>query len=225
MKQVVFKNVTKIYNKNTNKEVVAVDNISFEVKKGEFVLLLGASGSGKSTILSLIAGFLKPTSGVVELDNEVISKLPDRFATVKRRESVGFIFQKFNLLEDLSVEENVLLPLLPLGDDIKQMQKKLDTVLEMFSISHKRAQKVAKLSGGEQQRCAIARAMINNPSIILADEPTANLDGKLTDEFIEILKSLKDEGKTVILATHDRRFEELDFVSKKIYIKDGKLCS
>ena len=224
MKQVVFKDVTKIYNKDTNKEVVAVDNISFEVKKGEFVLLLGASGSGKSTILSLIAGFLKPTSGFVELGGEVISKLPDRFATIKRRESVGFVFQKFNLLEDLSVEENILLPLLPLNDDTKKMQKKLDRVLEMFRISHKRAQKVVKLSGGEQQRCAIARAMINNPSIILADEPTANLDAKLTDEFIEILKSLKDEGKTVVLATHDRRFEELDFVTKKIHIENGRLC-
>ncbi len=216
MSEIILENITKIYNKDTIKEVVALDNISFRVDKGEVVLLLGASGSGKSTLLSMMAGFLKPTNGKVVVKGEVISKLPDHFATDFRRDNIGFIFQKFNLLEDLSVKENVLLPLIPLKIDFKSMEEKCDTVLKMFKILHKKEQKVSKLSGGEQQRCAIARAMINNPNIILADEPTANLDKKLSENFIDILMNLKNLGKTIIIATHDSRFEGLEFVDRKI---------
>lgn len=216
MSEIVVDSVTKIYNQGSQKEVIALKDISFEVKKGEVALLMGASGSGKSTLLSLIAGFLKPTFGKVVVKGEVISKLPDNFATEFRRKNIGFIFQKFNLLEDLSVKENVLLPLIPLDMKTKQMDEKANRVLELFSIKHKANQKVSTLSGGEQQRCAIARAMINEPNIILADEPTANLDKSLSEEFIEILKDLKEMRKTILIATHDSRFEDLEFVDRKI---------
>ncbi len=216
MNEIVVENVTKVYNKNSSKEVIALRDISFEIKKGEVVLLMGASGSGKSTLLSLIAGFLKPTFGKVVVKEEVISKLPDNFATDFRRENIGFIFQKFNLLEDLSVKENILLPLIPLDLDNRAMNQKAQKVMDLFSIEHKANQKVSSLSGGEQQRCAIARAMVNEPNIILADEPTANLDKNLSLEFIEILKELKKMGKTVLIATHDSRFEDLEFVDRKI---------
>ncbi len=216
MSEIVVDSVTKIYNQGSQKEVIALKDISFEIKKGEVALLMGASGSGKSTILSLIAGFLKPTFGKVVVKGEVISKLPDNFATEFRRKNIGFIFQKFNLLEELSVKENVLLPLIPLDMKTKQMEEKANRVLELFSIKHKANQKVSTLSGGEQQRCAIARAMINEPNIILADEPTANLDKSLSQEFMEILKDLKDMGKTILIATHDSRFEDLEFIDRKI---------
>ena len=216
MSEIVVDSVTKIYNQGSQKEVIALKDISFEVKKGEVALLMGASGSGKSTLLSLIAGFLKPTFGKVVVKGEVISKLPDNFATEFRRKNIGFIFQKFNLLEDLSAKENVLLPLIPIEMKTKQIEEKANKVIELFSIKHKANQKVSTLSGGEQQRCAIARAMINEPNIILADEPTANLDKSLSEEFIEILKDLKYMGKTILIATHDSRFEDLEFVDRKI---------
>ena len=216
MSEIVVENVTKIYNRGMQNELVAVKNVTFEVNKGELVLLMGASGSGKSTLLSMMAGFLKPTFGKVVVKDEVISKLPEHFATEFRRENIGFVFQKFNLLDDLSVKENVMLALIPLKMDFKKMEEMSDVALKMFSIFHKREQKVSKLSGGEQQRCAIARAMVNNPNIILADEPTANLDKNLSSEFIEILKELKSLGKTIVIATHDSRFEGLEFVDRKI---------
>ena len=216
MNEIAIENVTKIYNSGSNKEVVAIKDISFEIKRGEVVALMGASGSGKSTILSLIAGFLNPTFGKVVVKGEVISKLPDNFRTQFRRENIGFIFQKFNLLEDLTVKENILIPLIPLDIDTKEMDKKAKKVMELFSIEHKANQKVSSLSGGEQQRCAIARSMINEPNIILADEPTANLDKNLSLDFMKILKDLKNMGKTIMIATHDSRFEDLELVDRKI---------
>jgi len=218
-----IKNVTKIYNFKTPKEVIALKNINLSIKEGEFILLMGPSGSGKSTLLSIIAALTKPTYGKVIVKNEVLSKLPDRFAALFRRENIGFIFQKFNLIEDLNVFDNVILPLIPSDIEPKELENKAYKVMKDFSIEHKANQVVRKLSGGEQQRCAIARAMINDPQIILADEPTANLDAKLTSEFINIVKKLKKEGKTIIIATHDPRFETLDFVDKIYNILDGEL--
>ncbi len=222
--EIIFvKNVTKIYNFETNKEIVALKDINLNVKSGEFVILMGPSGSGKSTLLSVIAALTKPTEGRVIVKNEPLSKLPDRFAALFRRENIGFIFQKFNLLEDLSVFDNVILPLIPSDISSKLLEEKAYEAMRKFSIEHKKDEKVRKLSGGEQQRCAIARALINNPNIILADEPTANLDAKLTADFIEILRGLKKEGKTIIVATHDPRFEKLEFIDALVYIQDGKI--
>ncbi len=214
-----LKNVSKIYGKN----IKALQDISLEFGEGELVVLKGVSGSGKSTVLSLIAGLSKPTGGEVIVDDKKISKMLDNFAASYRRDNIGIVFQKYNLIPELSVEESVLLPLFPLNLSRELMRQKAKRVLEMFSIAHKASLMVRNLSGGEQQRVAIARANINDPKIILADEPTANLDEKLSCEFIEILRELKSKNRTIIVATHDPLFFELDFVDRVINLEHGKL--
>ena len=218
-----LKNLTKEYVINKNDKVVALSDINLHIKEGELVVLKGVSGSGKSTILSLIAALTKPTSGEVIVDKRHISKLPDNFASVYRRDNIGFIFQKYNLITSLSVKENILLPLIPLNLDVNEIEKKINLVMSRFQISHKKESIVKNLSGGEQQRVAIARANVNNPKIIIADEPTANLDEKLSLHFIEILRELKVLGKTVVVATHDPLFFDLDFVDREIEVHNGKL--
>jgi len=218
-----LKNITKIYEVNKNNKTLALQDINLTIKEGELIVLRGASGSGKSTILSLIAALSKPTSGEVIIDNKHISKLPDNFASIFRRDNIGFIFQKYNLIPTLSVKENILLPLVPLNPDINIAEMKLEKVMKKFQISHKSNQIVKNLSGGEQQRVAIARANINEPKIILADEPTANLDEKLSIAFIKILKEMKTTNTTIIIATHDPLFFNLDFVDKEIKMNKGKI--
>jgi putative ABC transport system ATP-binding protein len=218
-----LKNVSKIYELNKNNTVTALEQINLHIKEGELVVLKGVSGSGKSTILSLIAALTKPTEGEVVVNNKRISKLPDSFASDYRQQDIGFIFQKYNLIPTLSVKENILLPLVPTNPDEHEAQTKLNRVLEQFQISHKKDEMVRNLSGGEQQRVAIARAHVNNPPIIIADEPTANLDEKLSLDFIEILKELKTEGKTILIATHDPLFFDLDIVDRIVEVKAGKI--
>ncbi|RLA75028.1 MAG: ABC transporter ATP-binding protein [Epsilonproteobacteria bacterium] len=218
-----LKNIIKRYELNKNDIVTALDDINLKIKEGELVVLKGASGSGKSTILSLIAALSKPTSGEVVVDEKKISKLPDNFASVYRRDNIGFIFQKYNLIPTLSVKENIILPLVPLNPDANEVQEKLDKVTKMFNISHKEDSIVRNLSGGEQQRVAIARANVNNPKIVIADEPTANLDEKLSLNFIEILRELKALNKTIVIATHDPLFFDLDFVDREIQVHNGKI--
>lgn len=213
-----LKNITKIY-----KDTTALNNINLSFDEGELIVLKGASGSGKSTILSLIAGLTKPTSGEVIVDTKSISKLADNFASLYRRENIGFIFQKYNLVPNLTVKENIITPLVPNNPDPKKLELSLNEVMKRFQIDHKKNIVVKNLSGGEQQRVAIARANINNPKIIIADEPTANLDEKLSLHFIEILKTLKESKKTIIVATHDPIFFNLDFVDKIIEIENGNI--
>ena len=214
-----LENVSKIYDEN----IRALENINLTFGEGELVILKGVSGSGKSTILSLIAGLSKPTEGEVIVDGKKISKLPDHFAATYRRDNIGIVFQKYNLIAELTAEENVLLPLFPLNLPREEMQRKSSKALAMFSIEHKAKLVVRNLSGGEQQRVAIARANVNEPKIILADEPTANLDEKLSREFIEILRELKSKKRTIVVATHDPLFFELDFVDRIINIEHGHL--
>jgi len=218
-----LKNIVKIYDINKNNKVTALNNINLKINEGEVVVLRGASGSGKSTILSLIAALSKPSSGEVIVDDKKISKLPDNFAAIYRRDNIGFIFQKYNLIATLSVKENIILPLIPLNPDAKDVAQKLEIVAKRFNISHKLNSIVRNLSGGEQQRVAIARANINNPKIIIADEPTANLDEKLSLHFIEILRQLKKLNKTIVVATHDPLFFGLDFVDREIQIHNGNI--
>ncbi len=217
-----LENITKIYEVNKNNIVTALDGITLNFKEGELVVLKGASGSGKSTILSLLAALSKPTTGEVIVDGKRISKLHDNFAALYRRENIGFIFQKYNLIPTLNVQDNILLPLVPTNPDEKEAQEKLTKVMERFNISHKKDAIVRNLSGGEQQRVAIARAHINDPKIIIADEPTANLDEKLSLHFINILRELKKSNKTIIVATHDPLFFNLNFVDRIIEIHNGK---
>ena len=211
-------NVIKTY----DDKVQALKGVDLQFKEGEFIVLKGVSGSGKSTILSLIAGLLKPTSGEVIVDNKKISKLPDHFCSEFRRDNIGFIFQRYNLISTLSVHDNIVLPLFPENLEREALEEKFQRTVTLFNIKHKEESLVKNLSGGEQQRVAIARANVNNPKIILADEPTANLDEKLSLDFIEIMRGLKATNKTIILATHDPLFFHLDFVDRIIEVKDGQ---
>lgn len=218
-----LKNITKIYEENKNNKTTALEDVNLQIKEGELVVLKGASGSGKSTILSLIAALNKPTSGEVIVDEKQISKLLDDFASEYRRENIGFVFQKYNLIPTLSVKENILLPLVPSNPNANKAEEKLRHVMQKFKIEHKSDVTVKNLSGGEQQRVAIARAYVNEPKIILADEPTANLDEALSLHFIEMLKEMKSSNKTIIVATHDPLFFDLDFVDRIIEMKKGKI--
>ena len=195
-----LKNVTKIFNENKPNEFIAVKDISFSVKKGEIFILNGVSGSGKTTVLSMIAGLYKPSAGEIIVKNESINKLSLKFMSLFRRENIGFIFQNFNLIPTLSVFENIILPALPCK--ILPLQR-VDELLDEFNLKNKKNELAKNLSGGEMQRVAIIRALINDADIILADEPTANLDAFLSQKFVEILKFLQNKGKTIVISTHD----------------------
>lgn len=220
---IILKDLTKIFELNKNNITTAVNCVNLEINDGELIVLKGASGSGKSTMLSLIAGLSKPSSGEVIIDDSRISKLPDNFASLFRRESIGFIFQKYNLIPTLSVKENILVPLIPQNLSTHKAKEILEQVMKKFKIEHKESEIVKNLSGGEQQRVAIARSQVNNPKIIIADEPTANLDKELSLHFIEILRELKSEGKTIIVATHDPLFFDLDFVDRVVEVSNGEI--
>ena len=217
-------NLNKIFHENTKREFHALKNINLSVNDSTCTILKGVSGSGKSTLLSLIATMDKPTSGDITVDNDSIAKLPDLHASNFRLRKIGLIFQSYNLFNNLSVSQNVSIPLIPLDLSQKEIDNKVLEVLNLANISHKKDEIVSNLSGGEKQRCAIARALVNNPDIILCDEPTANLDLDNSLKFIEILKELKNLNKTIIVATHDPIFDELDFVDKIINIKNGTIC-
>jgi len=204
-------------------DMPVLKDINLDIDKGECVVLQGVSGSGKTTLLSLIAGLDKPTSGKVLIENEPISKLPDLFASELRAKKIGLIFQHFNLFEHLSVNENVTIPLIPSGMKINDIHEKVDMALELANIAHKKENLASRLSGGEKQRTAIARALVADPDIILCDEPTANLDRKNSLLFIDILKELHSMGKTIVIATHDPLFDDLDFKSTLVPMVDGKV--
>ncbi len=212
-------NLNKIYGKGEN-EVKAVNNISFSVEKGEFVAIVGASGSGKSTLLHLLGGVDRPTSGRVFIDGQDIYKLNDEQLAIFRRRQVGLIYQFYNLIPILNVEENITLPCNLDGKEVKQ--EKLDEMLKTLKLENRRKHLPNELSGGQQQRVSIGRAIINNPAIMLADEPTGNLDSKSSEEIISLLRlSNKKYNQTVIVITHDEKIAlEADRV---ITIDDGRI--
>ena len=216
-------NLNLTFNPNETNEFAALKNINLHIKDKEITILKGVSGSGKSTLLSLIAALIKPTSGEIKVDGKFVAKLPDLHASLYRLKDIGFIFQSFNLFENLSVEENIALALIPLKLNQKEIDNKVSHALELANISHKKTQSVKNLSGGEKQRTAIARALVNDPKIILCDEPTANLDRANSLTFIEVLRELKRLEKTIVIATHDPLFESLDFVDRVINIENGEI--
>lgn len=204
-------------------DVPVLKDINLNIQKGQCIVLKGVSGSGKTTLLSLIAGLDKPSSGKVLIEDEPISKLPDLFASELRAKKIGMIFQHFNLFEHLSVNENVTIPLIPSGMNIAEIHKKVDVALHLANIAHKKENLASRLSGGEKQRTAIARALVANPDIILCDEPTANLDRENSLLFIDIIKELHSMGKTIVIATHDPLFDTLNFETTVIPMVDGKI--
>ncbi|OKZ76869.1 MAG: peptide ABC transporter ATP-binding protein [Clostridium sp. 27_14] len=212
-------NLTKKYGKKDT-EVVALDNVSFSVEKGEFIAIVGASGSGKSTLLHLMGGVDKPTSGKVFINDKDIYQLSKDDLAIFRRREIGIIYQFYNLIPILNVKENILLPCNLDGKKVEE--KHLQEIIELLGLSNREEHLPNQLSGGQQQRVAIGRAIINNPSIILADEPTGNLDSKSSKEIIELLKkSNKKYNQTILLITHDMSIAEQ--ADRIIKIQDGKI--
>lgn len=212
-------NLSKIYGKDMTK-VVALDNVSFSVEKGEFVAIVGASGSGKSTLLHLIGGVDRPTSGKVFIDGKDIFKLDDDKLAIFRRRQVGLIYQFYNLIPILNVEENISLPLSL--DNREASSEVLNNMLKRLGLEERRNHLPNELSGGQQQKTSIGRALITNPTIVLADEPTGNLDTKSSDEIMNLLKkSNKDLQETIIMITHNMELaKEADRIIK---LEDGKI--
>jgi len=215
--------VNKTYNAGLPDEMTALHGVSTRIARGEVTVLKGPSGSGKTTLLSLLGCMARPTAGRIIVDNKDVAKLPERFLTQIRREKFGFIFQQFHLLRNVTVFENILLPLYPLDMKFSDMKERVLALLAKFGLAEKENLTVKQLSGGEQQRVAIARALINNPEVIIADEPTAHLDMKLATEFIDILAGLRKEGKTIVIATHDPFVHDHPLVGTTIAMRDGRL--
>lgn len=212
-------NLTKIYGKDTTK-VVALDNVSFSVQKGEFVAIVGASGSGKSTLLHLLGGVDRPTSGKVYIDGKDIYDFNDDKLAIFRRRQVGLIYQFYNLIPILNVEENITLPLSL--DNREVDQKTLDEMLKLLGLQNRKTHLPNELSGGQQQRTSIGRALITNPTIILADEPTGNLDSKSSDEIVALLKkSNKELKQTIIMITHNMEIAKC--ADRILKIEDGRI--
>ncbi len=215
--------VSKFYNEGRDNEVRAVQEVSLDIAADATTVFTGPSGSGKTTLLSLIGCLSRPSSGRISLDGEVISGLPEKFMTGIRRQTFGFVFQRFNLIRGLSVLENVMLPAYPTGSDYRSLRGRAGELLEMLGMSARARMTPEHLSGGEAQRTAIARALINDPAIIIADEPTANLDSALTLQFLDIMGRLRQQGKSVLITSHDPRIWQAPIVDRVIAMEDGRI--
>lgn len=221
MALIEIKNVCKSFGDKDNKNTV-LNNVSLSVRQGEFVSLMGASGSGKSTLLYLLGGLDTADSGEILIDGKNIASMSDKELSEKRRQDIGFVFQFFNLVQNLSVEDNILLPIVMDRKNPAMYKEKLDEILKITNLSDKRKSFPPQLSGGQQQRTAIARAVITEPKIILADEPTGNLDSKTGKEIMELFSRInKEKNITVIMITHS--MECASFADKIIQLSDGRL--
>ena len=215
--------VTKVYNPRRPDEVCAVDRVTVGVERGEVVALKGPSGSGKTTLLSLLGCMARPTAGRLKIQGREVNRLPERFLSRIRRESFGFVFQSYNLVSGVSVLENVMLPSYPTALPHQQVRQRALFLLETLEILSKAHLPVQSLSGGEQQRAAIARALINEPEFVIADEPTAHLDTDLAGQFLEIVARLKDQGKTVLMGSHDPVLFNAKVVDRVIEMRYGRV--
>lgn len=218
-----LRDIRKVFNGGKPNEFTAVDGVSLSLKARKVTVLKGPSGSGKTSLLGIIGCMARPTSGRIELSGREITSLPERFLTGIRRQTFGFVFQRLNLITGITVLENVMLPAYPAGEKHAELRERALALLALFNLSSKQSSKVEWLSGGEAQRVAIARAMINNPSVIIADEPTAHLDTKLSREFMESVERLKAADKTIIIASHDPIVYEAAVVDRTVEMRDGRV--
>lgn len=221
MPLIQIQNVSKVYQRR-NLEVRSLDMVNLNVEKGEFVVIYGVSGSGKTTLLNLIGGLDKPTSGKIIVDSLDLTTQDDEQLATYRRNKIGFIFQGFNLIPTLTAFENVLFPLVPVSMSEDEKRKRAREIMNMILPNQRLWDQLpVELSGGEQQRVAIARALVNNPEIILADEPTSDLDRKTSEQIIDLLWDAYKKGCTVIIATHDPRI--LERATLGVEMEDGKI--
>lgn len=215
-------NLRKLYT-TEEVETTALNNVTMEVKEGEFVSIMGPSGCGKSTLLNILGMLDNPSDGEFFFLNTEVSKFSERQRANLRKSNIGFVFQSFNLIDELTVYENVELPLIYLGTASADRKKRVEAVLERMQIMHRRNHFPQQLSGGQQQRVAVARALVGNPKLILADEPTGNLDSRNGDEVMSMLTQLNEGGTTIIMVTHSPSYA--DYCQRVIHLFDGQIVS
>ncbi|OGO17369.1 MAG: ABC transporter ATP-binding protein [Chloroflexi bacterium RBG_16_48_8] len=216
------KQLTKVYRNNGSK-VHALQEVDLAVKPGEMVAVMGPSGCGKSTLLHILGGLDNPTSGEVHINGQRLDKMSEAQRAVLRRKQVGFMFQAFNLIGNLSVGDNIELPALVAGLSVRQARKRRDALLEDLGISDKSRNIPAQLSGGERQRVALARALVNQPTILLADEPTGNLDSKTAYEVLRLLRQTHMQGQTILIVTNDPNVASL--AQRVVFMRDGRIIN
>jgi len=216
------RDVKKVFNAGQPNEFTALAGVSTAIRGEELTILKGPSGSGKTTLLSIIGCMARPTAGRIFFDGREITSLPERFLTGIRRTTFGFIFQQFNLIKGVTTLENVIIPALPTGEKRTSLEQRASKLLDSLGIGDKASSRIEWLSGGEAQRVAIARALINNPRIIIADEPTAHLDTKLSREFMDTMGELKREGRTIVIASHDPLVYDSVLADCVVEMRDGR---
>ncbi|MEE0520392.1 MAG: ABC transporter ATP-binding protein [Bacteroidaceae bacterium] len=217
-----LENIKKVF-RTEEVETWALREVNLEVKEGEFVAIMGPSGCGKSTLLNILGLLDTPTNGSYMLNGKDVSKLKESERTDIRKGVIGFVFQSFNLIDELNVFENIELPLLYVGTSTKERRKRIEAVMDRMAISHRRKHFPSQLSGGQQQRVAIARAVLPNPKIILADEPTGNLDSKNGKEVMQLLSELHKEGTTIIMVTHSQH--DASYADRIVNLYDGQIVN
>jgi putative ABC transport system ATP-binding protein len=222
MSLIEIKKLSKTY-ESGEEHVLALANVDLSIERGEFISVMGPSGSGKSTLLSILGGLNHPTEGEVVVDEIPIYKLPMEKLADFRREYLGFVFQSFQLIPYLTVIENVMLPLAITEKSNREQLMMAEKILEKMGLKGKGKRLPDQLSGGEQERVAIARALVNSPPILLADEPTGNLDSKTGKEIMELFKSLNEEGQTIVMVTHNPEY--VGFSSRTVHLRDGKVVN
>ncbi len=222
MEMIKIKNLNKVF-RTDEVETVALDNVNLEVAKGEFVAVMGPSGCGKSTLLNIVGLLDNPTGGSYNLMGHEVAELKEKDRTRLRKGKIGFVFQSFNLIDELNVAENVELPLIYLGIGAGERKRRVDEMLKRMSISHRAKHFPQQLSGGQQQRVAIARALITNPDLILADEPTGNLDSKNGVEVMDLLVELNRQGTTIVMVTHSDR--DAAYAHRTVSLFDGSVVA
>lgn len=215
-------NLSKVF-QTDEIETTAVNGVNINIEKGEFVSIMGPSGCGKSTLLNILGLLDSPTSGEYHILDKDVSRLKESQRAELRKKHIGFVFQSFNLIDELNVEENIELPLIYLKMSAKERKKKVESIMERMLILPRRKHFPAQLSGGQQQRVAVARALVSSPDFILADEPTGNLDSKNGDEVMTMLKELHDEGTTIVMVTHSPAYAE--YGNRVIRLFDGKVLT
>ena len=213
----------RVFHQGRPDELEAVKGVNLAIEAGKVTVLRGPSGSGKTSLLALLGAMARPTSGRIFLGGRELTSLPERFLTEVRRRTFGFVFQQVHLVRGLSARDNVMLPAVPLGGPRPALARRAHALLERLGVGHRASARADWLSGGEAQRVAIARALVNDPQVIIADEPTANLDSALSTAFMQIVASLRDEGRTILIASHDPLVHAAAVVDRVVSLRDGRV--